>query len=138
MSFGQTDSGSEPELFCDINTTPLIDVMLVLLIMLIVTIPIQLHAIDLSTPAGRATVEPAAPVRIDVDSASRIVWEGVELADSAALDARLRELAAQQPRPELQLRPDARARYAVVAAVLAATRRHGLRQVAMLGDEQFD
>ncbi len=138
MSVGPIDSGAEPELLCDINTTPLIDVMLVLLIMLIITIPIQLHALDLSTPAGRSTAEPALPVRIDVDAASRIRWQGVELVDPAALDARLRELAAQQPRPELQLRPDARARYGAVAEVLAATRRHGLRQVTMLGDEQFE
>lgn len=138
MSFSHDSIGGEPELLCDINTTPLIDVMLVLLIMLIITIPIQLHAIDLATPAGRAAIEPVMPVRIDIDAASRIRWQGVELADAAALESRLRELAAQQPSPELQLRPDARARYAVVVEVLAATRRHGLRQVAMLGDEQFD
>ena len=66
---------------CDINTTPLIDVMLVLLIMLIVTIPIQLHAIRLARPAA-ASATPAAPVRIEVEEGGAVVWQGERLATS--------------------------------------------------------
>ena len=121
------------------NVTPMIDVMLVLLIMLIVTIPVQLHAVDLAMPVGAiAPAERVGAVRVDVDASGRVLWQGVALADEQTLEARLRDLAARSPAPELQLRADARARYAVVAGVLAATRRHGLAQVTMLGDEQFD
>ena len=133
------DRSAEPALLCDINTTPLIDVMLVLLIMLIVTIPIQLHAIDLSTPAVRTPpAVPPATVRIDIDAASHIRWQGEPVETAADLEARLQAVAAEPVAPLLQLRPDAGAHYAAVVQVLAATRRHGIGHVAMLGGEQFE
>jgi biopolymer transport protein ExbD len=138
MAMQLRPGGDEPDVLIEINTTPLIDVMLVLLIMLIVTIPIQLHAVNLDLPV--ATPPPATPpvvVRIDIDARGTVLWQGEALADAAALDARLREAAAAQPAPELHLRPDRDARYEAVAGVLAATKRHGLTKIGIVGAEQF-
>ena len=129
----------EPEVILDINTTPLIDVMLVLLIMLIITIPIQLHAVNLNLPQARPQPPQAPPevVRIDVDAASTVHWNGLPLAGSAELEARLQAAAAQPVTPEIHLRPDANARYAVVAGVMAATQRARLDKFGIVGSEQF-
>ncbi|GAB4215769.1 MAG: biopolymer transporter ExbD [Rhodoferax sp.] len=121
----------------EINTTPLIDVMLVLLVMLIVTIPIQLHAVRLALPVGVAPQGPLPPkVHIDIDAASVIHWQG-EPVTAAELEARLAQLATQNPQPQVHVRPDKAARYAAFAQVLASTRRQGLAQVAVIGAEQF-
>ncbi len=139
MAMQLRPGGDEPDVLIEINTTPLIDVMLVLLIMLIVTIPIQLHAVNLDLPVATPP-PPATPpvvVRIDIDARGTVLWQGEALADAAALDARLRDAAAAQPVPELHLRPDRDARYEVVAGVLAATKRHGLAKIGIVGAEQF-
>ena len=122
----------------DINTTPLIDVMLVLLVMLIITIPIQLHAVNIQLPVGAppGSVVPAEKVRIDIDSAGSVFWQG-EPVDGATLDQRMQSVAAMAPQPEVHLRPDKAARYAVFASVLSASRRQGLTKVAVIGSEQF-
>lgn len=131
--------GDEPDVLIEINTTPLIDVMLVLLIMLIVTIPIQLHAVNLDLPVATPPPPTTPPmvVRIDIDAAGVVHWQGETLADAAALDAKLRDAAVAQPSPELHLRPHRDARYEVVAGVLAATKRHGLTRIGIVGAEQF-
>ena len=132
-------SGQEPEVMMDINTTPLIDVMLVLLIMLIITIPVQLHAVNLDMPQPSTVKPPTEPVviRIDIDAASAVRWNGQPLADRAALEARLQEAARLQPAPELHLRAHAQARYEAVAGVLAGAQRQGLSKLGILGAEQF-
>ena len=87
----------EDEVMIDINTTPLIDVMLVLIIMLIITIPVQLHSVNLNMPAGNPpppTVPPVV-VTIDVDFDGTVLWNGETLPDAAALDAKLRAAAAE-------------------------------------------
>jgi biopolymer transport protein ExbD len=139
MAMHLRPGGDEPDVLLEINTTPLIDVMLVLLIMLIVTIPIQLHAVNLDLPVT-APPPPATPpvvVRIDIDAQGVVLWQGEALSDAAALDARLRDAAVAEPAPELHLRPDRGARYEVVAGVLAATKRHGLTKIGIVGAEQF-
>jgi biopolymer transport protein ExbD len=123
----------------DINTTPLIDVMLVLLIMLIITIPIQLHSVNLNLPVGRPPppqVEPQV-VKIDIDPRSVVYWNGEELPDRAALEAKLRAAVAQAVQPELHLRPDRAAKYDVVAGVMASAQRIGLTKIGIVGSEQF-
>ena len=139
MAMNIGSASGEPDVMIDINTTPLIDVMLVLLVMLIITIPIQLHSVNLNMPVGNPPpplVEPEV-LKIDVDSASRLYWNG-ELIDSrAALEERLRQAAARQPQPELHLRPDRAAKYEVVAAVLASAQRLGLTKIGIIGSEQF-
>lgn len=135
---GPGGPGGEPEVMVEINTTPLIDVMLVLLIMLIITIPIQLHAVNLNLPVRTPpdTVKPQA-LRIDIDAASVVHWQGVSVEDAADLERKMRAAAALAPQPDVHLRPDREARYEVVARVLASTRRVGLNRIAVIGGEQF-
>ncbi|MDR2638008.1 MAG: biopolymer transporter ExbD [Zoogloeaceae bacterium] len=133
------ENSSAPEVMIDINTTPLIDVMLVLLIMLIVTIPIQLHAVELNLPQGNQPpplIEPEV-VRIHIEGDDRILWNGELVPDKEALEARLKETAGQGTEPELHIRPDRAASYATVAAVMAAVQRNGLRKIGLAGSEQF-
>ncbi|WP_041642193.1 ExbD/TolR family protein [Azoarcus olearius] len=139
MNVGSAGASSEPEVMVDINTTPLIDVMLVLLIMLIITIPIQLHSVNLDLPVGTPPASDIKPeiVKIDIDDKSTVYWQGVALADMGELETRLREIAARPVAPDLHLRPDKAARYAVVARVLADTKRLGLTKIGVIGSEQF-
>lgn len=142
MHVAGNGKGGEPEVMLDINTTPLIDVMLVLLIMLIITIPIQLHAVNLALPAGNPPPPPLVQpqvVKIDIDATSQLYWNGERLAGPAEVDARLRELAAlpREAQPELHLRPDRMARYEMVASVMAGVQRLGLTKFGIVGSEQF-
>jgi biopolymer transport protein ExbD len=134
-------AGSEPdpEPLVDINTTPLVDVLLVLLVMLIITIPIQLNAVSLEMPGRNAPrpPEPPAIVQLEVDPAGRFLWNGEPLADRAALEQRLQQAARQAQQPEIHLRPDRRAKYAAVAAALTSARRAGLLKIGIVGMEQF-
>jgi biopolymer transport protein ExbD len=123
----------------DINTTPLIDVMLVLLIMLIITIPIQLHSVDLNMPTGnppQSAVEPEV-LRLDIDAGSTVLWNGEAVLDMPDLQRRMELAAAQPVQPEVHLRPDRKARYEVVAGVMASAQRIGLTKIGIVGSEQF-
>lgn len=122
----------------DINTTPLIDVLLVLLVMLIITIPVQLHAVDLALGAAAQQPVAIAPqqVRIEIGADSVVLWQG-EPVTPDELDRRM-ALAVRQPvPPEVHVRPDARSGYSAFAMVLSATKRHGIERVAVIGSEQF-
>jgi biopolymer transport protein ExbD len=134
-------AGSEPdaEVMVDINTTPLVDVLLVLLVMLIITIPIQLHAVGLEMP-GRNSPPPLAPpavVQLEVDAAGRYVWNGEPLPDRASLEAHLAEAAALADPPEIHLRPHRHAKYDAVAAALTSAQRLGLAKIGLVGTEEF-
>jgi biopolymer transport protein ExbD len=122
----------------DMNTTPLIDVMLVLLIMLIITIPPQLHAVNLDMPLPTNAAKKADPVvvKIDVDANSVINWNG-KAVSRAELEAKLTEASAQQPQPELHIRSHAKAKYEAAAAVMASAQRIGLTKLGIVGSEQF-
>ncbi len=138
MNLGSQGDG-ELEVMVDMNTTPLIDVMLVLLIMLIITIPVQLHAVNLDIPLptnAPKTVEPVV-MRVDVDETSAISWNGEQLADRAALELKLTESARMQPQPEIHIRSKGKAKYEAVATVLAAAQRNGLNKLGIVGTEQF-
>jgi len=130
---------ADPAVLVEINTTPLIDVMLVLLIMLIITIPIQLHSVNLNLPVGPPPPVREEPevVRIDIDAAGVVRWQGAALSGPEELAARMAAAAAQPVQPEIHLRPDRKARYEVVAGVLAASRRAGLTRLGVVGSEQF-
>jgi len=132
-------SSSEPEVMMDINTTPLIDVMLVLLIMLIITIPAQLHTVNLDMPVGTPPVKKVDPVviKIEVDANSVIFWNGKALSGRGDLDAKLKEASMLQPQPELHVRSNAKAKYEAVASVLAGAQRLGLNKLGIVGSEQF-
>ena len=131
--------GSDPEVMVDINTTPLIDVMLVLLIMLIITIPIQLHSVNLNMPAGNPpppTKEPVV-VTVDIDFDGTVLWNGEALADRRALEERLQRAAAEPDQPEVHIRPNKLVEYKAVAMVLASAQRLGVTKLGMVGNEQF-
>ncbi|HXF78349.1 MAG TPA: biopolymer transporter ExbD [Usitatibacter sp.] len=137
MNVGSGGS-ADPEVMVDINTTPLIDVMLVLLIMLIITIPIQTHAVKLNMPVGNPPPPPEPPVvvQIDVDFDGTILWNG-EQVDLPTLDAKFRGAASQPVQPEFHLRPNKLVTYKYVAHVMAAAQRLGITKIGLIGAEQF-
>ena len=134
-----TSASDEPEVMIDMNTTPLIDVMLVLLIMLIITIPAQLHSVNLDMPLPSNAAKKVEPVviRIDVDAGSVINWNGKPVAGRADLEAKLTEAVAMQPQPELHIRSHAKAKYEATAGVMASAQRIGLTKLGIVGSEQF-
>ena len=137
MNIGSGRS-DEPEVMMDINTTPLIDVMLVLIIMLIITIPVQLHSVNLNMPQGNPPplVEPKV-VNIVIGASGTLTWNGDALTDRAALEAKLRGIAAKADQDEVHLRPNKDVDYGVVAMVLASAQRLGVNKLGMVGNEQF-
>ena len=132
-----SEGGGEGEPMMDINTTPLIDVMLVLIIMLIITIPIQLHSVNVEMPINSppSLVKPLE-FRIDIDRSGQIFWDGA-VVDRATLDANMIDAAKYVPQPNMMIRPDKAARYEAVAFVLANSQRRGLQKIAIVGGEQF-
>ena len=139
MSVGAGGSGGDPEVMVDINTTPLIDVMLVLLIMLIITIPIQTHAVKLNMPVGNPP-PPATPpevVRLDVDFDGAVYWNGEMVPNQDTLEAKFRGAAAQSIQPEFHLRPNKLVTYKHVAGVMATAQRLGITKIGLIGAEQF-
>ena len=139
MNVGTPSRSSEMDVMIDINTTPLIDVMLVLLVMLIITIPIQLHAVNLNLPIGNPPPPLTLPevVRIDIDDQSKVYWNGEVVPDRATLETKIGEAAHENPQPEVHLRPNKLAKYAVVAEVMASAQRLGLTKIGIVGSEQF-
>ncbi len=130
---------ADPEVMVDINTTPLIDVMLVLIIMLIITIPIQTHAVKLNMPVGTPPPPDTPPevVTIEVDFDGTILWNGDTVADRPTLEARFRGAAAQPIQPEFHLRPNKLVTYKHVAGVMASAQRLGITKFGLIGAEQF-
>ena len=139
MGMNVGSGGGDDEPMVEMNTTPLIDVMLVLLIMLIITIPIQLHAVNMDMPVGNPPPPLVKPevVKIDVDPQSLVYWNGVVLADRSELEFKMRVAAAQSVQPEVHLRPNKAAKYDVVAGVMASAQRLGLTKIGIIGSEQF-
>jgi biopolymer transport protein ExbD len=137
MTVGQGQK--EADVMVDINTTPLIDVMLVLLIMLIITIPIQTHAVKLNMPVGKPPPSNVQPqiVTIDIDFDGTIIWNGEQLAGRPELEARMRNAAASADQPEIHLRPNKLVKYRNVAMVMASAQRLGLTKIGIVGHEQF-
>ena len=139
MNVGSGSGGGEPDVMMDINTTPLIDVMLVLIIMLIITIPIQLHAVNMNMPTGNPPppVKEPVVVKIDVDFDGTILWDGEALPSREQLEARLSQVAAQPDQAEVHIRPNKLVEYRYVALVLASAQRLGVTKLGMVGNEQF-
>jgi biopolymer transport protein ExbD len=139
MAMSLRPSDGEADVMLEINTTPLIDVMLVLLIMLIITIPIQTHAVKLDMPVTDAPPPATLPVvvNIDIDFDGTITWDGEVISDGASLEAHLRQAAAEPTQPEIHLRPNKLVHYRNVIAVMAAAQRLGVTKIGLVGDEQF-
>ncbi|PXX35222.1 ExbD/TolR family protein [Undibacterium pigrum] len=138
MQIGSGGGSADPEVMIEMNMTPLIDVMLVLIIMLIITIPIQNHAVNLNMPQGPSNPPPTEPVvvNIDVDFDGTVSWNGVAV-NPQELDVKLAAAAAQPDQPEIHLRPVAVVPYKSVAAVMAAAQRLNVTKIGMVGNEQF-
>jgi biopolymer transport protein ExbD len=138
MSIGGSGDG-DPEVMVDVNTTPLIDVMLVLLVMLIITIPIQTHAVKLNMPVGNPPPPTTPPevITIEVDFDGTILWNGENIADRPALETRFVNAAAQPVQPEFHLRPNKLVTYKHVAGVMATAQRNGITKIGLVGAEQF-
>jgi len=136
MSAGQ----SEGEPMMEINTTPLIDVMLVLLIMFIITLPVMTHAVKLDMPRPNPQTNPPpvteAPIKLDIDWDGTIIWNG-NVVQLDQLEGFFRTEAAKPEHPELHVRPDRRANYDTVAKVLALAQRNGMQRIGFVGNEQF-
>ena len=140
MNVGKASSDDDGEVMVDINTTPLIDVMLVLLIMFIITIPIQTHAVKMNMPVPSKNSPPPKPpeiIRIDVDFDGTIGWNGVIIPDRATLEAKLQEVANAADQPEVHLRPNKLVTYKVVAMIMASAQRLGVTKIGIVGNEQF-
>ena len=139
MNVGTGGGARDPDVMIDINTTPLIDVMLVLLVMLIITIPIQLHAVNLNLPIGNPPPPLQLPevVKLDIDDQSKVYWNGEVVDDRAVLESKMSEAAHQSVQPEVHLRPNKDASYGVVASVMASAQRLGLTKIGIVGSEQF-
>ncbi|WP_175781735.1 ExbD/TolR family protein [Burkholderia anthina] len=138
-AFKRRDFSIEAAPVSDINTTPLIDVMLVLLIMLIITIPVQLDAVKVNMPVGNPPPPVTTPpvVELDIDASSKILWDGVEVTSRSELERHMTAAATETNAPEVHLRPDRHARYDVVAQVLSSAQRTGLTKIGVVGSEQF-
>ncbi|RIA43600.1 outer membrane transport energization protein ExbD [Hephaestia caeni] len=136
MSGGQDDG--EPMM--EMNTTPLIDVMLVLLIMFIITIPVQTHAVKVDLPQNdpNAQQNPIEPDKnkISIDPAGVVAWNGAPV-DDVTLRQYLDQTTTMNPEPELHFQPDRNARYAKVDAVLAIIKRSGVTKLGFIGNEQY-
>ena len=139
MQVGPGANPNDPDVMVDINTTPLIDVMLVLLIMLIITIPIQLHSVNLNMPVGHPPppVTPPVVIDVDVDFDGTVYWNGAIVADRPSLEGHLQAVAAQLDQPEVHLRPNKLATYKFVAEVLSSAQRIGVKKIGLVGNEQF-
>jgi biopolymer transport protein ExbD len=125
----------------EMNTTPLIDVMLVLLIMFIITIPIQTHAVKIDLPVNDPNQKNNPPIdpvknKISVDPAGQILWNGAPI-DEATLSLYLERTRAMNPEPELHVQPDANARYDVVDRVLAVIKKSEVTKMGFVGNEQY-
>ena len=139
MAMNLSDGGGDGDVMVDINTTPLIDVMLVLLIMLIITIPIQTHAVKLNMPVNSDQKPPHEPVVVEivVDFDGQIGFGGEVIKDRADLETHLYRLTQMPEQPEVHLIPNKLAPYKYVAEVMAEAQRLGVTKIGIVGNEQF-
>jgi len=134
-----SSGGAEGEPMMDINTTPLIDVMLVLLIMFIITIPVQTHAVKLDLPQNsNTTPPPILPTKneVAITNTDQVLWNGTPV-DLVTLRQYLDASQTLNPIPELHIRPAQDARYEVVDNVLAVTKRANVTKMGFVGNEAY-
>ena len=137
MAFGGFDRDDSPmRPMAEINTTPLVDVMLVLLVIFIITAPLMTHAIRLDLPSAEAPVSAERPetVTVSIDADEALYWNDAPVADAAALRERLAQAAGRQPQPELHLRADRAVRYQRIAEVMSAAQQAGLARIGFVTD----
>jgi biopolymer transport protein ExbD len=138
MAMNVGNASGEGEVMVEMNTTPLIDVMLVLLTLLIITLPIQTHAVKLDMPKPNQKPPPTPPVvvTLEVDFDGSILWNGT-VVDRKTLDSYLADAASDDPQPEIHLQPNRLAKYDAVAKVLADAQRIGVTHIGFTGIENM-
>jgi len=126
--------GDEDEVVSTINTTPLVDVMLVLLIIFLITVPVVTTSIPVQLPKERNEIRETKPenITISVDAQGRIFWNDLRIQNNAALIERLKKIAVLVPQPEVQIRGDGGARYEGVGRVIYACQRAGIAKVGFI------
>ena len=131
MAFGTQDDTDE--VMNEINMTPLVDVMLVLLIIFIITVPVMQHAVNIDLPRASNQPENAKPetIRLSVDSSGAYYWNDAPVSD-AAVALQLQAASAQTPQPELHIRGDKAVRYGRVAQVMAQAQKAGLHKIGFI------
>jgi biopolymer transport protein ExbD len=135
MAFGTQDDSDE--VMNEINMTPLVDVMLVLLIIFIITVPVMQHAVNIDLPRATNQPELAKPetIRLSVDASGAYFWNADAITD-AELSLRLASAAAQNPQPELHIRGDKAVRYERVARAMAAAQRSGVHKIGFVTEPE--
>jgi biopolymer transport protein ExbD len=133
MSFGGFNDNQQAAPMADINVTPMVDVMLVLLVIFIITAPLFTHAIKLDLPTAQSAPAPEKPetISLSINAQGKIFWNDIAL-DSAALDTRMAAAARKTPQPELHLRADKSTRYEVIAEVMSAAQASGLTKIGFV------
>ena len=133
MNVGSAD-GDEDEVVSAINTTPLVDVMLVLLIIFLITIPVVTTSIPVQLPKERNEIRETKPenITLSVDTEGRIYWNDLNIKSTDALIDRLKKIAVLQPQPEVQIRGDGRANYEGVGRIIYACQRAGISKVGFI------
>ena len=136
MAFGGFDQRGGAQPLSEINTTPLVDVMLVLLVIFIITAPLLTHAIRLDLPDAKASPAPEKPetITLSIDAAGALFWNNEPVPDAAALAQRLSAAAARSPSPELHLRADRETRYQRIAEVMSAAQESGIGKIGFVTD----
>jgi len=127
--------------FCDVNMTPLIDVMLVLLVTLIVTLPVMTHAVklDMPPPQENQAAPPTPPevINLDIYFDGAISWNGTPVKSMDELEGQFKDAASKNPQPELHLAPDSHVKYDVVARVLASAQRNHMQKIGFVNTAEF-
>jgi biopolymer transport protein ExbD len=121
----------------DMNTTPLVDVMLVLLILFIITLPVMTNSTNLHIGTGRVIPTPRETISLAIDFDGTILWNGTVVEDLAQLERYFAVEAGKARQPELHVQPDRRAKYDTVAQVLAIAQRSGMQRIGFAGQERF-
>jgi len=139
IDFDDALDPDDPEVTSSMNTTPLIDVLLVLLVMLIITIPIQLHSVNMEMPAGLPPAMKLEPlvVKIEVSAQNQVLWNGEPIKDRAMLYQRLQGAAQLGEQPEIHILAHRNAKYDTVAAVLTASQQMGLQKIGVVGLDEY-
>jgi len=134
MNVGSPGGSDEPETLSAINTTPLVDVMLVLLIIFLITVPVVRNSIPVQLPKERNEIRETKPenIVISVDANARIYWNDLEMRSTQSLIDRLKKIAVLNPQPEVQIRGDGGANYEGVGRVIYAAQRAGIAKVGFI------
>jgi biopolymer transport protein ExbD len=136
MAFGGFEQRGTGQPMSEINTTPLVDVMLVLLVIFIITAPLLTHSIKLDLPNAQApaSAQQAETITLSIDASGGLFWNEERLPDDAQLSTRLSDAAKRQPQPELHLRADRETRYQRIAEVMSSAQRAGIAKIGFVTD----